>query len=355
MNMTIAFIGGGTLGHIYPAIPVIKYLKEHYTYKIIFIATKKDEKYDVLKNSSLFDKVYYLDVLGLNKKYIIKTLIKIKKVEPIIKEIIIKDKINLMIGMGGYISGISLMVGIKNKIPTIIHEQNSVMGLANKLLLNKVNKVLLAIPINIRKKYKDKTFVIGNPRMDEASNYQKGLIKPDKQLLITSGTLGSKVINDMAITLMNSDYLNDYQITLITGEKYYKEVISKINKKLNHLIIPFSKDMFKHYIKASIVIARSGATTIFELLGFKKSTILIPSPNVTNHHQEKNAQYFTSLGLTTTILEKDLELSKIVEIIKFLETSDFTNKIINWQKTSPTSEFIKQIKISLEEYYGEFY
>ena len=139
----ILFTGGGTLGHIYPAISFIRKIKEKYpnTY-IIYFATTKDQKYSVLKEP-LIDEIHYFEVSGIptNKLKIFKAFIKNVKAYNKMQKIIKQNEISLCIGMGGYISGITIMACNRNKIPAVIHEQNSRIGFANKLVLNKVDKI----------------------------------------------------------------------------------------------------------------------------------------------------------------------------------------------------------------------
>ena len=171
--MVIAISAGGTLGHINPAISLIKKLKTSLSnLRIIFITTTNDEKlhksfFDLLSNNLEIDKIYFVEALGLTKKLyklpniILKDLKALVQIKKIIKE----EKIDLLIGMGGYISGLSVYMANKQNIKTIIHEQNSIMGLANKINLKKTDLILLTYhDLKIENKYLDKVKIVTNPR-----------------------------------------------------------------------------------------------------------------------------------------------------------------------------------------------
>ena len=143
--MVIAFSGGGTLGHITPALSFIKEIKSRSkNTKIIFIATFKDKQYDILKNNLDITKIYYLKAYGKPTKITdyCKTIYYDLKVLTSIKNILKKEKVDLVVGMGGYISGISMYLANKLKLKTVIHEQNSIIGFANKINVKKTDLIL---------------------------------------------------------------------------------------------------------------------------------------------------------------------------------------------------------------------
>ena len=354
--MKVLFVGGGTLGHIYPSLPVIKELKKENNY-IIYVCGDKENEKNVISNNSYIDKKYYLKMQGFKRGfsiYNIKTIIMYFKTKKICKKIILENNPDIVIGMGGYVSGPILKMAIKLKKKTIIHEQNSVYGLVNKFFKNKVNKVLLAYNIDSGKNI----YYIGNPRTSEFYNkYSRFLIsktlkKP--KVFVVGGSQGAKVLNDFFIE--NSDYFcnNDIDLILVTGKKYYrenKELISKNNKKIK--IFPFVKNIEKYLIISDLIISRAGATTISEILGLKKISILIPSPNVKNNHQYKNANYYYEKGCVEMVLESNIsnellmkidacinDLNKRNHILKSIDKNIFINS---------TELFLKEIKDLLEQ------
>lgn len=351
MKKKIVITGGGTLGHILPIVPVIERL--HKEYDFIYIGSIKGvvKKYFEEKNvNKMFYDLYYLDMDGINRKKIFKnfiTLIKYFKCKKKVKKILNQNNISLTIGMGGYISGVVIHLAIKAKIKTIIHEQNSVMGLSNRLVCKKVNKVLLSYPIyNIRNK---NIKVIGNPRY----SYVKDNFKSSddyNSILIVGGSLGSDKINETIIN--NIDKIINYKITLITGEKYYKDHIVEIKNILNIYpnikIIPFSNNILDIMKNSSLIISRSGATTIAEIMALKKCSILIPSPNVTENHQFKNAAFLQKSNCCVLIEEKDMEnelFKKINELFSnyFLKT-EIERNLELLVTNNPLEDFIDTIK-----------
>ena len=322
--MNILFSAGGTLGHINPALSFIKALKNYYNdVKITFIATHKEINLEILK-TNLIDDIYYIESYGMSKR-ILKVLYKDYIATKKIKKILIEKKIDLAIGMGGYISGLTIHIANNLNIKTMIHEQNSVMGLANKLNLKKTDKILLSYEDKSLEKYKNKITIISNPRYTDATLIKKANNK--KHILITSGTNGSKFINDIVCDLLNIYDFSKYTITFITGKKYYEEVLNNIIKKPNILILPFTNDLLKEINLSSLVISRAGSSTLYEILGLKKPSIIIPSPNVTNNHQYYNALYFYKQDLINMIEEKNLTIELLYNTIK--ETLDKEKKYIS--------------------------
>ena len=307
MNIIVA--SGGTLGHLTPILPVVNKLSNIHN---IYLLTSKDLEFD-----HSFKKIYKINAIGRTKN-IVKFISVNIKASKFIKQIINNIKPDLVIGMGGYISGLVVRNGIKNKIHTIIHEQNSVLGLANKLVVKKVDLLIHSYyDINyngINKKY------LPNPRFEEASIKAKLYKKINKQILITSGTNGSKVINEISIELAKR--LKEYNFLLVTGKKYYDEY--KYINYPNLQIIPSTKNLIQLIAKSEIVISRAGATTISEILGTKTKAIYIPSPNVTNNHQFKNTKFIKENKLGIVLLENELTIDNLLNKINDLEN----NKLI---------------------------
>ena len=329
---TIVITGGGTFGHVLPILPVVYSIYKDYN--LYFIGTNKgvEKKYFYDNNINLyFKKIYYLDMIGIDRKNIFKNIItvcKYFKTKKEIKKIFSKIKPNLIIGMGGYISGVVVNEGIKKKIKTIIYEQNSVLGLSNKLLYKKVNKLLLSVDIN-NIKCKNKV-IVGNPRLNYVrSNYKTS---DNNYILIFGGSLGSEYINNLILDNINYFNINNYNIKIIVGKKYYKNNIDKINSinNRNILIYDFLDNILDEMSNASLIISRSGSSTISEILGLRKPSILIPSPNVTGNHQYLNAYNLYNNGCCEMIEEKELTKENLYNLInKLLTNYNIRNKIIN--------------------------
>lgn len=322
--MNILFCAGGTLGHINPSLSFIESLKKHQSsIRIIYITTHKEKDYQCLKDNPLINKIYYIESYGLNKnifkipKLIYKDLLAYNSIKKILK----MEKIDKVIGMGGFISGIVICVANTLGIDTYIHEQNSIMGLSNKLVLNKVNKIYLTYKDDkLKTKHPTKVKVITNPRFIEARNkLTDNYIK--NHILVTSGTNGSKFMNELVCKMINKYHLNNYTMTIITGYKYYDEVKRKINN-INIYIKAFSNNLIDEIIRSDIIISRAGSSTLFEILGAKKKSIIIPSPNVTQNHQYHNAISFYKDGYIDMIEEKDLDIDTLYNHILSLSLED---------------------------------
>ncbi len=318
--MVIGICAGGTLGHINPALSLINKLKENdKNIKIIFITTTKEKEYGIVNNNDNIDEVYYIKASGLTKNIFKLPFVCIKDILAIksINKIIIKHNISLMIGMGGYISGLGICIANLKNIKTVIHEQNSVMGSANKFNISKTNYVFLTYEdILLKNKYPDKIKVVTNPRFIETrEKINKIKFHNINHILVTSGTNGSKFINDTVCNMINNCNLNKYTITFVTGKKYYDEVVKKIGNKKNIYIKPFSNNLIDEIINADLIISRAGSSTLFEILGAKKRSIIIPSPNVTNNHQYYNAKYFSDLNLIKMLEEENINYKILYDAI----------------------------------------
>lgn len=356
MKKKIIFSGGGTLGHIMPIIPIAMSIYEDYD--LYFIGTKKEVERKYIYENKLnlyFKKIFFLDMIGINRKNIFKniqTFYKYIVVKKEIKRIYNTIKPDLVVGMGGYISGVSVAVANKNNIKTIIHEQNAVFGLANKMVYKKVDKVLLSYDIkniNINNKY-----IIGNPRYSYVKdNY---ISKENNTIIIMGGSLGSDFINDLVIKNINDFIIEGYLIKLIVGKKYYqknKDTILQINNDQTYynriIIYEFINNVVKEMSEATLIISRSGASTIAEIMALRKPSILIPSPNVTNNHQYYNALDLYETGCCGLIEEKDVNIDKVKSLIIQIITNYAykKNMITNIDKkfiNNPLKDFVCIIK-----------
>lgn len=313
----IIFACGGTLGHIMPAITMAHMIKEDcIKTKIVFIMTSKDEKYEFIKKDPHIDEIYYYDIDGLNRKKLIsniknvfKILKTIKKIKTCILDSVIKD--TLIIGMGGYISAIVIKVAKKLGKRIIIHEQNIVMGLANKLVYKDASLILSAFPLD-----NVDSLVIGNPRMFEARKCIKE--KKKKEILITSGSLGSKFINELSIEWLKTNDSKKYHTTLITGKKYYEKVKKELPEESNHFqILPIVDNLLEYMATSSLVVSRAGATTIFEIIGSITPSIVIPSSNVVNNHQYFNALFLKENNACVLLEEKEINIEIFNKYVEY--------------------------------------
>lgn len=342
----IAVVAGGTLGHINPALSLIKTIKNTSPNAyIIFLATTKDEKYESLKMTAI-DKIFYLKALGLSKSFIrnIKSLscnyITSKKIKAILKD----EKIEVVIGFGGYISGITAFVAHHLNIDVYLHEQNSYMGKANRYTYKYAKTIFISYPLINKNIKQEKLCLVGNPVYNDALEVRKKLYKQKNLILFTSGSLGAQSINDLAISFMNSPYHSNFEVIIVTGKKYYDNVIKGIkNKKCQ--ILSFTDKLIELISKSEIVVTRAGSSTLFEIMGTKTVPIMIPSPNVSENHQYYNAFYFSEKNMGILLEEHNLTLDTFRDSINKIKNNyaEYLNNINKLNDSSITDKMIRRM------------
>lgn len=315
--MKIIVTSGGTGGHIYPALSLCKYL-ENNGEKVLFVGGKSKLEEELVRKEEIEFKG-----LDLNNKSGI--IAKIKFILNLFKQIykslrIIKEfKPDVVVGFGNYISLPMCIASIIKGIPLFLHEQNSTMGKANKLLGYFAKKIGYSIPLN-KEYHKDKLVNVGNPRSSECLKNSQNNIRIDvtkNNVLIFMGSLGSNSINSILKEFINNDNSNNvYHI--VTGKKHYDGFINAIKKKSNIHIYPYIENMTQFMKKCDLVVTRSGATTLSEIITLGMPSILIPSPYVSNNHQYHNARYLFDKDACMLLEEKDLTYSVLKDKIEYL-------------------------------------
>ncbi|SNX52788.1 undecaprenyldiphospho-muramoylpentapeptide beta-N-acetylglucosaminyltransferase [Thermoanaerobacterium sp. RBIITD] len=332
--MKYLMTGGGTGGHIYPAIAIANEIRRNENdADILFVGTEKGLEKELVPKSGYVLRT--IRVKGFKRKISLDTIKTVKIAFDGLfdaRRIINEFKPDIVIGTGGYVCGPVVMMAVLKHIPTLIHEQNAFPGITNRILSRFVN--IVATAFEDSKKYfhnKDKVYVTGNPVRLEILNVNKdqalkklGLVQDKKVIVSVGGSRGAAKINECMVDLLK--YINDdVQILIITGKNQYDTVIKMmkdydIGIKDNIKIIPYCYNMEDIYAVADIMICRSGAITLAELTATKTASILIPSPNVTHNHQEYNARVLEKNGAALIILEKDLSgkilYDKINSILK---------------------------------------
>lgn len=354
--MRVCFSGGGTLGHVIPALSVINYPLFKNENVIGFIGSSNGVEGDILKKNINKDNLLLINMNGFNRKSFginVNNIFLLKKIIVASKEIkkfYKKFKPDVIIGMGGFVSFVAVNVARKMKIKTLIHEQNACFGLANKLLLSKVNRALVTYPILATN---DNIVYVGNPRMSEVLMKYKNInIEKPRSVLAVGGSRGADKINEIILSLENFFEENNIICTLITGRKNYENHIIKLEKNYKHIkILPFTNDLIYHLLINEIVISRSGATTISEITALNKPCIFIPSPNVTNDHQRKNVIELEKLKCAMMLDERKLSESDLKSAI----INVFNNKYI-YQENMKNINTINSIELfirQINEVYNE--
>jgi len=325
--MKIIISGGGTGGHIYPALALIREIqKDSKDAEFLYIGTKNGLESSIVPREKIpFQSIH---ITGFKRKLSldnIKTIFRFLKGVNDSKRMIKEFKPDVVIGTGGYVCGPVVYAAAKLGIPTIIHEQNSVPGLTNKFLSRYVKKV--AICFDEAKEFfsKEKVVFTGNPRASEVigkdgirGRLSAGLSTTMPAVLIFGGSRGARPINDAVVKALPELGKKPYQVLYVTGDVHFEEVkneVELVGNPKNVVIKPFIHNMPEVLAGIDLVVSRAGATTLAELTSLGIPSILIPSPYVTNNHQEKNARSLSDHGAAELLLEKDLNSNHLIQHI----------------------------------------
>ena len=337
----IILSGGGTGGHIYPAIAIANEMKSRFPdAEFLFVGAK--DRMEMEKVPQAGYKIKGLWITGIQRKLTLKNLMfPFKLISSLwnAKKIIKQFKPDVAIGTGGFASGPLLQVAASNGIPSLIQEQNSFPGITNKLLSKKVNKVCVAYDGLERFFPQEKIVKTGNPvrqdLLDIESKRNKAIKEFDlnpkkKTLLVLGGSLGARRVNQLIDKEL--DFLNTHNIQVIwqCGKLYYEAY--KLNGHNKHVQVhAFLNNMDLAYAAADIIISRAGASSVSELCIVGKPVIFIPSPNVAEDHQTKNALSIVEKDAAILIKEEDLEAdfeSKFKQLIASKEKQEKLGKNI---------------------------
>lgn len=328
--MKILLSGGGTGGHIYPALALIKRIKQvHPSSEIMYIGTEKGLESKIVRNAAIAFKS--IEIQGFkrslsisNLKTILLFFISIKKSKKIIKDF----QPDVVIGTGGYVCAPVIYAASKLKIPTIIHEQNSVAGVTNKFLARYATKIAVCFEEARAEfsRYSEKVSYTGNPRAQEVVGIKPSTILKDYHLavnqptvLIFGGSRGARSLNEAFIAALPELNKKKYQVLFATGDVHYerikKQVEPQIKENLSISVVPYIENMPEVFANVDLVVSRSGATTLAELTALGLPSILVPSPYVTNDHQTKNAESLTKRGAAKMITEDQLTGESLIKAI----------------------------------------
>lgn len=329
--------GGGTGGHVFPAIAIANALKKRNNeLDILFVGA--EGRMEMEKVPAAGYKIIGLKIIGMPRKMLtlkwfsfawnlMNSLTNSKK---LIKEF----KPEVVVGVGGYASGPLLKVATGKKIPSVIQEQNSFPGKTNKLLAAKVNKICVAYD-GLEKWFpKEKIVLTGNPVREEVVQLEGKkpraaeffqLNENKKTILVVGGSLGARTINEAIKGGIELFKNSNVQLIWQTGKIYFEEAKNVVNKSeaSNIRVYDFITRMDLGYAMADVVISRAGAIAISELCLVKKPVILVPSPNVAEDHQTKNAMALVNHN--AAILVKDAEAKEILPV-KVMELLNDENK-----------------------------
>ena len=313
----VLLTGGGTGGHIYPALSMIKAIKEKDPdATFLYIGTPDGLEAKIVPAASL--KFKSVRVSGIRRSLSLenfKTACRFLTAIGASKRLIKEFNPDIVIGTGGYVCGPVVYAATKLKYKTLIHEQNSLPGITNKFLARYVDGIMVCF--EEAKKYfpTEKVVLTGNPRASEVSTTLKlgktalGLNSRKKTVLISGGSRGARPINDAFISMIKTYEEADFEVIFVTGEVHYESVMKQlvdVEKFKNVKIMPFISDMPRYLVSIELFVGRSGATFLSEITALGVPSILIPSPYVAENHQEFNARSVTDHGGGVLILERDL-------------------------------------------------
>ena len=343
-NLRIIISGGGTGGHIFPAISIANAIKEmRPDADILFVGA--EGRMEMHRVPAAGYPIKGLPVAGFNRKNLLKNipvLIKLFKSQRMARKIIKDFRPHAAVGVGGYASGPTLKVAGSMGIPTLLQEQNSYAGVTNKLLAQKAHKICVAYEGMERFFSKDKIILTGNPVRQGLRNAtiskeeavrSFGLDPEKKTVLILGGSLGARTINQCIMENLDRIKESDIQFIWQTGKMYIEEA-HKIVDQFGELpmlhVTDFISDMAMAYRAADLVISRAGAGSISEFCLLEKPVILVPSPNVAEDHQTQNALalvnknaalYVKDVEAKEKLVEKAISTVNQPELLKILSTN----------------------------------
>ena len=301
-ELRIIISGGGTGGHIFPAVSIANAIKaKHPDAKILFVGALG--RMEMQRVPAAGYEIKGLPIQGFDRKNLlknVKVLFKIWKSQRMARQIIKDFRPMAAVGVGGYASGPTLNKAAAMGIPCLIQEQNSYAGVTNKLLAKKADKICVAYEGMERFFPAEKIIMTGNPvrqallenKMTKAEAIQSfGLDPQKKTILIVGGSLGAGTVNKSVMQHLDDIEKSGVQVIWQTGKYYYADIIKELEGRVltNVKIMDFISDMGAAYKAADLVISRAGASSISEFCLLGTPVILVPSPNVAEDHQTKNA------------------------------------------------------------------
>lgn len=366
--MRLIVSGGGTGGHIYPALALIERLKEiDPQTEVLYVGTDRGLENKIVPAAGI--KLVTLHTQGFKRSL---SLENFKTVYLFLKSVrdakkIIKDfKPDVVLGTGGYVSGSVLYAAARLHVPTVIHEQNSVVGITNKFLSRYVDEIAIAFEAARSQFPANKVTMTGNPRAQQVaananSDYSwtnDGLSDDKPTMMIFGGSQGAPKINASVVDAIPEFNKRDYQVIFATGGKRYdkvKEMLSGVKIADNVRVVPYIPDMPKKLPKVDVLVSRAGATTIAEITALGIPTILIPSPYVTANHQVHNAQALVKNGAAVMITEDKLDgRSLLLQADRLMKDKQLRQKMAAGSKKvghpDASDRLIKVLKKAIDEH-----
>jgi UDP-N-acetylglucosamine--N-acetylmuramyl-(pentapeptide) pyrophosphoryl-undecaprenol N-acetylglucosamine transferase len=335
--MKVIISGGGTGGHIFPAVSIANALKERDP-KIDILFVGAEGKMEMEKVPAAGFEIVGLPVAGFQRRITLKNVTfffklaaSMKKAKRIVKNF----KPDVVVGVGGYASGPVLRVACQKGIPAIIQEQNSFPGVTNRFLAKKVSRICVAYPDMERFFPASKIILTGNPirqnlvskiSREEAASYFG--LNPDKKVVfVTGGSLGARSINEGILSGYQKLIRNDVQLIWQTGKYYYEKIASSVEENDYVKIMAFVDRMEVAFALADVVVSRAGASSISEISILEKAAVFVPSPNVSEDHQSKNAMALVQKEAAEMVRDSEVEKELVNKVLNLLQDEERLTKL----------------------------
>lgn len=338
--MKVIVCAGGSGGHIYPALAIINKIKEKEPESdILYIGTTDRMEKDLIPSLG----IPYEGIMmkGLNRKNLLKNADVFVCFQKAIKkayQIIKKFQPDIVIGVGGYITAPVVIAAKKLNCKILIHEQNLIPGISNKLIAKYADKICVSLPGSKAYFKEEKVVYTGNPRSEEIIHAKKmaksevGFQDNKKLVIFVMGSLGSMTMMKKIKEMLPSFDKKDYQVLVVTGNNYYEEY-KKLDVPNNVKLVPFLNNFINLLKSAELIVSRAGASTIAEITAIGIPSILVPSPYVANDHQTPNAKELEEQGASILIKEEDFNKESVIDAIDRI----LTNKSV-YQKMQKESK-----------------
>ena len=361
--------GGGTGGHIFPAVSIANAIKAEYPdAEILFVGA--EGRMEMQRVPAAGYKIIGLPIAGFDRKNLLKNVVvlyKIAKSQWKARKIIKEFRPHVVVGVGGYASGPTLKTAGQMGIPTLIQEQNSYAGVTNKLLAKSAKKICVAYDGMERFFPAEKIIKTGNPvrqnlldaKVTKAEATESFGLDPKKRtVLVIGGSLGARTVNESILQhIEDIREAKDVQFIWQTGKYYSEEIhmaLAKEDPVQNMKVTDFISNMDNAYAAADLVISRAGASSISELCLLKKPCILVPSPNVAEDHQTKNALALSTKGAAIFVKDSDarnelipLALKTVVDDAQLASLSENVGKLAYHDSAKKIADEV--VKLAVEQ------
>ena len=361
-KLKVIVSGGGTGGHIFPAVSIANEIRERLPEtEILFVGALG--KMEMERVPAAGYRIVGLPVMGFPRKPSFKMLSffwKLFQSMRLANKVIVDFKPDVAIGVGGFASGPVLKAAVRKGVPAVLQEQNSYAGVTNKLLATKVNKICVAYPNMGRYFPAEKIVVTGNPirknlieavvNKTEAYEYFK-LDAEMPVVLLVGGSLGARTLNESVMANLELIRQSEVQVIWQTGSYYYQEMLERLGNNCPKNLQPmeFVSRMDLAYAVADVVISRAGAGTISELCLLGKPAVLVPSPNVAEDHQTKNALALVENQAALLIKDGDSKEQLWLDTFKLLaDKQRLSNLAMNIRKLAKPNAAKEIVDVILE-------